>query len=82
MKLALNLTIWQYLLVKIQKDVPKLFGISYSDENGLDGVMKGKTAKNYLSKVFQEGMNMKYLEEIDPNGEVKGWFDKITSMLH
>ena len=82
MKLALNLTIWQHLLVKIQKDVPKLFGISYSDENGLDGVMKGKTAKNYLSKVFQEGMNMKYLEEIDPNGEVKGWFDKITSMLH
>ena len=67
---------------KIQKDVPKLFGISYSDKNGLDGVMKGKTAKNYLSKVFQEGMNMKYLEEIDPNGEVKGWFDKITSMLH
>ena len=44
--------------------------------------MKGKTAKSYLSKVFQEGMNMKYLEEIDPNGEVKGWFDKITSMLH
>lgn len=48
-----------------------MFGISYSDKNGLDGVMKGKTAKNYLSKVFQEGMNMKYLEEIDPNGEVK-----------
>ena len=44
--------------------------------------MNGKTAKSYLSKVFQEGMNMKYLEEIDPNGEVKGWFDKITSMLH
>ena len=44
--------------------------------------MKGKTAKNYLSKVFQEGMNMKYLEEIDPDGEVKGWFERITSMLH
>ena len=65
-----------------QNDVPKLFGISYSDKNGWDDVMKGKTAKNYLSKVFQEGMNMKYLEEIDPNGEVKGWFDRITSMLH
>lgn len=65
-----------------QNDVPKLFGISYSDKNGLDSVMKGKTAKNYLSKVFQEGMNMKYLEEIDPNGEVKGWFDRIASMLH
>ena len=69
-------------MVKIQNDVPKLSGISYSDKNGLDAVMKGKTAKNYLSKVFQEGMNMKYLEEIDPNGEVKGWFDKIASMLH
>lgn len=65
-----------------QKDVPKLFGKSYSDKNKLDGVMKGKTAKNYLSKVFQNGMNLKYLEEIDPDGEVKGWFDRITSMLH
>ena len=82
MKLALHLTIWQHLLVKIQKDVPKLFGISYSDKKGWDRVMNGKTAKSYLSKVFQEGMNMKYLEEMDPNGEVKGWFDRITSMLH
>ena len=65
-----------------QNDVPKLFGKSYSDKHKLDGVMKGKTAKNYLSKVFQEGMNMKYLEEIDPDGEVKGWFERITSMLH
>ena len=65
-----------------KNDVPKLFGISYSEKNKLDGVMKGKTAKNYLSKVFQEGMTLKYLEEIDPNGEVKRWFDRIASMLH
>ena len=69
-------------VVKNSKDVAKLFGISYSDKKGWDCVMKGKTAKSYLSKVFQEGMNMKYLEETDPNEEVKGWFDKITSMLH
>lgn len=65
-----------------QNDVPKLFGISYSDKNGLNDVMKGKTAKNYLSKVFQKGMSLKYLEEMDPAGEVKGWFDRIASMLH
>lgn len=64
-----------------QNDVPKLFGIAYSEKNKLDNVMKGKTAKNYLSKVFQEGMTIKYLEEIDPKGEVKGWFDKIASIL-
>lgn len=64
-----------------QNDVPKLFGIAYSEKNKLDGVMKGKTAKPYLSKVFQEGMNIQYLEEVDPNGEVKGWFDRIASML-
>ena len=65
-----------------QNDVPKLFGILYSQKNGLDGIMKGKTAKTYLSKVFQEGMNINYLEEIDPDGEVKEWFDRIASMLH
>lgn len=65
-----------------KNDVPKLFGISYSEKNKLDGTMKGKTAKNYLSKVFQEGMTIKYLEEIDPNGEIKGLFDRIASILH
>ena len=65
-----------------QKDVPKLFGESYSDKKKLDNVMKTGTAKNYLSKVFQDGMNLRYLEEIDPDGEVKGWFDRITAMLH
>ncbi len=65
-----------------QNDVPKLFGIAYSEKNKLDNAMKSKKAKIYLSKVFQEGMNIKYLEEIDPDGEVKEWFNRITSMLH
>ena len=43
--------------------------------------MKGDKAKRYLSKVFKEGMNMKYLDEVDPDGEVKEWFKKITFML-
>lgn len=65
-----------------QNDVPELFGKAYSEKNKFDDQMKGNKAKTYLSKVFQEGMTIKYLEEIDPSGEVKGWLDRIDSMLH
>lgn len=64
-----------------QKDVPKLFAEAYSKKEKFDGTMKDNKAKTYLSKVFQEGMTVDYLEEIDPQGEVKGWFKRITSML-
>ena len=43
---------------------------------------KDSTSKIYLSKVFTDAMTCDLLEEIDPEGEVKGWFDKITKMLH
>lgn len=65
-----------------QQDVPKLFGEAYTIKMNFDGVMKGKRAKIYLSKVFENTMNYYLLAERDPNGEIKGWFDKIESMLH
>ena len=43
--------------------------------------MKGKTAKTYLSRVFDEAMTMDYLTQIGAENEIKGWFDKITQML-
>lgn len=46
----------------------------------LDG-MKDGTSKRYLSKAFNEGMNYERLEAIDPEGEVKGWFDRITETI-
>lgn len=64
-----------------QNDVPKLFGIAYSEKNHLDGIMKGQKAKPYLSKVFDETMTMEYINQIGAEEEIKGWFDKITEML-
>lgn len=69
-----------------EKDVPKLFGKEYFRKKGYlnnnkEEGLKSKTAKRMLSKVFEEAMNLQLLEEIDPDGEVKGWFDKISSML-
>jgi hypothetical protein len=38
-------------------------------------------SKTYLTKVFVEGMNGARLAQIDPSGEVKGWFEKIDAIL-
>ena len=35
-----------------------------------------------LSKVFVENMTLSYLEEIDPDAEVKTWFEKITELAN
>ena len=44
----------------------------------------GKIAllKTYLSKVFTDAMTCDLLEERDPDGEIKGWFDRMALMLH
>lgn len=65
-----------------QQNVPKLFGEAFSLKNNFDSTMKDKTSKIYLTKVFQSAMNIQYLEEIDPEGEIKGWFDKMALILN
>lgn len=60
--------------------VPKRFGAAYSALMGWDG-LKDNNAKTRLSKVFKEAMNYNRLIDRDPNGEVKGWFDRIEGML-
>ena len=70
------------MVVETDSDgVPARFGAAYSAKMGFDGVMKDNPSKKYLSKVFIESMNYQRLVERDPNGEVKGWFDKIENML-
>lgn len=64
-----------------QQNVPEKFGIEYSKVKKFDGSMKGQRAKIYLSRVFEEDMTIGMLEEIDPQGEVKGWFERISNML-
>ena len=61
--------------------VPARFGAAYSAKMHFDGVMKDTQSKKYLSKVFRESMTYDRLIARDPNGEVKGWFDRIEGML-
>ena len=61
--------------------VPSRFGAAYSAKMNFDGVMKDTPSKKYLSKVFRESMTYDRLIARDPNGEVKGWFDRIEGML-
>lgn len=61
--------------------VPARFGAAYSAKMHFDGRMKDNSSKRYLSVVFREAMNYNRLMERDPNGEVKGWFDRIEGML-
>lgn len=62
-------------------NVPERFGAAYAVKKQFDKPMGATKSKTYLSKVFEESMNYQRLSERDPNGEVEGWFNKITSML-
>lgn len=63
-----------------QKGVPALFGAAYAAKKGWSK-LNDKNSKSKLSLVFEQKMNISRLEEIDPDGEVKGWFDRIMTML-
>jgi hypothetical protein len=62
--------------------VPEAFGKEYAQLKGYDAPMGANKAKAYLTRVFEEGMTGALLSAIDPNEEVKGWFEKIDGMLH
>lgn len=69
--------------VNIETDsdgVPARFGAAYAAQRGWNG-LKDNKAKMKLSKVFEETMDYNRLLARDPNGEVKGWFDRIEGML-
>lgn len=69
--------------VNIETDsdgVPARFGAAYAAQRGWAGLNDTK-AKAKLSKVFKETMDYNRLLARDPNGEVKGWFDRIEGML-
>lgn len=66
------------------KDVPGQVANAYYEahKDKRDGKWRANTAKTYLSKVFTDAMTCDMLEERDPDGEVKGWFDKIATILN
>ena len=61
--------------------VPKLFGEAFAVLKHFDKPMGDNKSKTYLSKVFNEFMSYDLLMEIDSDGEVKSWFDRIKTML-
>lgn len=73
--------------IDVDTDKPNLpanVAIAYYEANKdkLDGRWKDSTAKTYLSKVFTDAMTCELLEERDPDGEIKEWFEKMASILH
>ena len=62
--------------------VPETFGKEFAILNGYDAPMGAKKAKPYLTKAFEQGMTGALLSAIDPEEEVKGWFERIGAMLH
>ena len=66
-----------------QENLPSLVAEAFyeKNKNKLDNKWKDNTTKQKLSRVFQEKMSYGLLIERDPDEEIKGWFDKIASML-
>lgn len=62
-------------------DLPSRFAQVYFEKNKHGAPWRPSEAKKRLSKVFTDAMTCELLEEIDPNGEVKGWFDHIMLVL-
>lgn len=65
-----------------EPDLPNRFAQAYFEKNKKGAPWTASLAKKRLSKVFTDAMTCDFLEEIDPDGEVKGWFDRITQVLH
>lgn len=71
--------------VDTEKDeVPKRFAkaLQQLDPVRYRSCLSDSKAKRMLSKVFVENMTLSYLEEIDPDAEVKTWFEKITELAN
>ena len=66
------------------EDVPKRFAEAYYEANKdkLGAKWKDGTAKSKLSKVFTDKMTNDLLEDRDPEGEIKSWFDRMALLLH
>ena len=66
-----------------KKELPKKFAEAYYEANKerLGKMWKDATSKKHLSTVFEEAMTCDLLEERDPEGEIKGWFEKMALLL-
>lgn len=61
---------------------PRVFADAYSAQQGLGAPMKDSTAKKYLANRAFPCMTAAMLQDRDPQGEVVGWFRRISAMLN
>jgi putative ATP-dependent endonuclease of OLD family len=63
------------------RGVPKNFAIELSKQMGYDGIMGDDKAKFKLAQRAFPLMTAERLLDRDPDGEVRGWLDRIAAML-
>lgn len=63
-----------------QKGVPALFGAEYAKKMGWPKCTDNNS-KIKLRSILEQRMNYNRLHAMDPDEEVKGWFERITEML-
>ena len=64
------------------ESVGSLFGKAYSAAQAHDGVMGEGKSKGYLARKAFPLMTAQWIDERDPAGEVKGWFNRLAAMLN
>lgn len=64
------------------KATPRIFAEAYSQKVGFQNPIKDTNAKKFLAERAFPNMTAEMIEERDPNGEVKGWFEKINELLN
>lgn len=62
--------------------VGKQFAVRYSNLMAFDGVMRESTAKRYLADEAFPKMTAELIDERDPDGEVRQWFQKLVQMMN
>lgn len=63
------------------KATPKMFAEIYSAAQGYDGIMKDNNAKLRLADKAFPLMSAQMINERDPHGEVKEWFNAMAGFL-
>lgn len=64
------------------KATPKIFAEAYSRKVGLPNTIKDSKAKKFLAERGFPNMSAEMIEERDPIGEVKTWFEKINELIN
>jgi len=64
------------------KAVPRLFAEAFSAKMGYDGVLADSKAKTRLAERAFPLMTAQLIDERDPDGEVRGWLEKLAEMAN